>query len=185
MELCMTRRLALAAVLLAAVPITVRAQGTRTTLKSISGEIFPGETPSSFRVENAARAGLQRLWQESTDARAERVACIGGRFEGDSIVVTSVGMLDARGADSTSVSAQQSIDECGPPYFLGTVHTHLNVPDGKSPYSNFSGADRGVMYLWWKRWQEDGFFCLLYSGDRAHCEIVSPGKGVNGHGTPY
>lgn len=161
------------------------AQALRAPMTSISGEVFPGETPSAFRVDRVAGNALRRLWAESVAARAERVACIGGRVEGDSVVVTSVGWLEARGADSTSISAQQSIDECGPPHFLGTVHTHLNVPDGKSIYSNFSGADRGVMYLWWKRWETDGFFCLLYAEHRAHCELIAPGRGIYGHGTPY
>jgi hypothetical protein len=27
------------------------------------------------------------------------------------------------------------------------------------------------MLLWWRRWQIDGTFCLLYTASAAHCEI--------------
>lgn len=161
------------------------AQAARAPLRALSGEIIPTETPSSFRITAEARRDLRRLWQESTGAGAERVACLDGRIEGDSAIVTRIGRLEARRADSTSVSAQQSIDECGPPRFLGTVHTHLNVTDERSRFAAFSGADRGVMYLWWKQWQVDGIFCVLYTAEKAHCELVAPGRGLYGHGTAY
>jgi len=54
------------------------------------------------------------------------------------------------------------------------VHTHVALRDGRRPYSLFSGADRGVMMLWWRRWRMDGIFCLLYSGDEVICEIEGP-----------
>ena len=56
----------------------------------------------------------------------------------------------------------------------GTVHTHVALRDGHLPYSLFSGADRGIMMLWWRRWREDGIFCLLYSAEEVICEIEGP-----------
>jgi hypothetical protein len=46
--------------------------------------------------------------------------------------------------------------------------------DGRQPYSLFSGADRGIMMLWWRRWKVDGIFCLLYSAEEVICEIEGP-----------
>ena len=54
------------------------------------------------------------------------------------------------------------------------MHTHVALRDGLRPYSLFSGADRGVMMLWWHRWQVDGVFCLLYSENDVICEIEGP-----------
>ena len=54
------------------------------------------------------------------------------------------------------------------------MHTHVALRDGRRPYSLFSGADRGVMMLWWQRWQVDGTFCLLYSENEVICEIEGP-----------
>lgn len=175
----------LAVTMLAAASAAPAQQTARGPIRALSGEIIPGETPSSFRITPEASRALRRLWQESTGAGAERVACLDGRIEGDSAIVTRIGWLEARHADSTSISAQQSIDECGPPRFLGTVHTHLNVTDERSRFAAFSGADRGVMYLWWKQWNADGIFCVLYTAEKAHCELVAPGRGLFGHGTAY
>jgi hypothetical protein len=30
------------------------------------------------------------------------------------------------------------------------------------------------MMLWWQRWNVDGVFCLLYSGEEVICEIEGP-----------
>jgi hypothetical protein len=54
------------------------------------------------------------------------------------------------------------------------VHTHVALRDGRFPYSLFSGADRGVMMLWWQRWRLAGIFCLLYSDEDVICEIEGP-----------
>ena len=43
------------------------------------------------------------------------------------------------------------------------------------PYRNFSGADRGIMFLWWQRWEVDGMFCVLYSETDAFCEVLGAG----------
>ena len=58
-----------------------------------------------------------------------------------------------------------------------TVHTHVALRDGARPYARFSGADRGVNQIWWRRWKADGMFCVLFSATDAYCEIDGP-KGV-------
>jgi hypothetical protein len=74
-------------------------------------------------------------------------------------------------------TARQSLETCGPPRWQGTVHTHVALYDGERPYSRFSGADRGVNRLWWRRWNAEGMFCVLYSQTGAYCEIDGP-RGV-------
>jgi hypothetical protein len=54
------------------------------------------------------------------------------------------------------------------------VHTHVALYDGAHPYARFSGADRGVNRLWWRRWDAEGMFCVLYSPTDAYCEIDGP-----------
>ena len=78
-------------------------------------------------------------------------------------------------ADSLGVTARQSLDACGPPRWQGTVHTHVALYDGERPYSRFSGADRGVNGIWWRRWKTEGMFCVLFSPVDAYCEIDGPG----------
>jgi hypothetical protein len=88
--------------------------------------------------------------------------------------ISEVLPLEVGHSDSLGVSASASLETCGPPRWRGTVHTHVALRDGRSPYSLFSGADRGVMMLWLKRWREDGIFCLLYSAEEVICEIEGP-----------
>jgi hypothetical protein len=78
-------------------------------------------------------------------------------------------MLDATSADSSNVSAQTSLTECGAPEWFGTVHTHIARFQG-IPFSTFSPADRWVMAAWRKAWREEGVFCVLYSDTMSHCE---------------
>lgn len=132
------------------------------------------KAPTAFRFELPARTELRTLWRESVMATAERVACLGGRIETDTVVVERVRPLVPVDADSMGISAKQSIDECGPPDFQGTVHTHIALYDGQHPYETFSGADRGVMMLWARQWKTDGMFCVLYTHDTAHCELQGP-----------
>jgi hypothetical protein len=127
--------------------------------------------PSRFHFDSAASAGLRELWARSRDEGRERVACMGGDFVDDHVYVRRVLLLEPTGADSTSVSAQASIDTCGPPSWHGTVHTHIALIGGERPYERFSGADRGVMLMWWKRWKRDGMFCVLYTERDAYCEV--------------
>lgn len=134
--------------------------------------------PSTFRFEVDARPELHRLWEASTQAKAERVACLAATIDSDAVHISRVLPLDPGPADSLGISAGASLDQCGPPAWRGTVHTHVALRDGRRPYSLFSGADRGVMMLWWRRWQVDGVFCLLYSRQEVICEIEGPGGAV-------
>lgn len=134
--------------------------------------------PSTFRFELDAQPELHRLWEESAHAKAERVACLAASIDSDTVHITRVLALDPGPADSLGISAGASLENCGPPKWRGTVHTHVALRDGRRPYSLFSGADRGVMMLWWRRWNVDGIFCLLYSGTEVICEIEGPGGAV-------
>jgi hypothetical protein len=130
--------------------------------------------PTVFRFEADAQPDLHRLWEASSAAKSERVACLAAAIESDTVRITRVLPLESGRADSLGISAAASLENCGPPLWRGTVHTHVALRDGRSPYSLFSGADRGVMMLWWQRWRVDGVFCLLYSGNEVICEIEGP-----------
>jgi hypothetical protein len=134
--------------------------------------------PSVFRFEPDARPQLHQLWDASINARAERVACLAASIEDDTVRISDVFPLGTARSDSMGVSAQASLDTCGPPRWRGTVHTHVALRDGRRPYSLFSGADRGVMMLWWQQWREDGVFCLLYTEQDVICEIEGPDGAV-------
>lgn len=134
--------------------------------------------PSALLFDLDARPELHRLWEASAQAKAERVACLAATIDSDAVHITRVLPLDPGEADSLGISAGASLDQCGPPEWRGTVHTHVALRDGRRPYSLFSGADRGVMMLWWRRWQVDGVFCLLYSAQEVICEIEGPGGAV-------
>jgi hypothetical protein len=69
-----------------------------------------------------------------------------------------------------AISATASIDQCGPPRWVGTVHTHVAAYDGDRPSTRFSGQDRVVQRMWYDRWHTDGVFCVVYSAQDAHCE---------------
>lgn len=135
-----------------------------------------GRRPRAFRFESDAQTELRRLWVASSGAKAERVACLAGEIRRDTVMVTRILPLTGR-ADSLSVSARQSLETCGPARWQGTVHTHVALRDGVRPYARFSGADRGVNRLWWRRWNAEGMFCVLYSATDAYCEIAGP-RGV-------
>jgi hypothetical protein len=130
--------------------------------------------PRAFRFEADTRPELHRLWDASLLAKAERVACLAGSIEGDTVRISHVFPLQSGPSDSLGISAAASLEQCGPPEWRGTVHTHVALRDGRQPYSLFSGADRGVMMLWWRRWKVDGIFCLLYSAEDVICELEGP-----------
>lgn len=134
----------------------------------------PNSVPRAFRFEGSTRSQLQKLWDESAEAKAERVGCLAGLIEQDTVRITGVLALESGRSDSLGISAAASLETCGPPSWRGTVHTHVALRDGRQPYSLFSGADRGIMMLWWRRWKEDGIFCLLYSAQEVICEIEGP-----------
>jgi hypothetical protein len=127
--------------------------------------------PHVFRFEPDARDALHLLWSSSLESRTERVACLAGVIEGDTVRVLRILPLVAIGGDSLGISANASLEACGPPEWHGTVHTHIALRAGQRPYSTFSGADRGVMLMWGQRWRANGIFCVLFSSEQAHCEL--------------
>jgi hypothetical protein len=155
----------------------------RLTLCSLSAALVgalgaaSGSVPSTFTFELPARPELHRLWEASTSAKAERVACLAASLDGDTVRISRVAALETPRADSLGISAASSLEQCRPPEWRGTVHTHVALRNGL-PYSLFSGADRGVMMLWWRRWNVDGLFCLLYSSTEVICEMEGPERAV-------
>ena len=132
--------------------------------------------PRRFDFTDSASDDLHTLWNRSVAAGREMVGCMAGQIlSRDLVRITKVRLLESNRGDSLGVSAQASIDQCGPPSFAGTVHTHIAHWDGEHPYAKFSGADRGVMFMWWKEWQVDGMFCVLYSPTLAYCEMLGRG----------
>lgn len=150
----------------------VVAAGVAITLGAASRSV-----PSAFTFELPARPELHRLWEGSIAAKAERVACLAASVDGDTVHISRVLPLETSRADSLGISAASSLESCGPPEWRGTVHTHVALRNGL-PYSLFSGADRGVMMLWWRRWNIDGIFCLLYSPTEVICEMEGPERAV-------
>jgi hypothetical protein len=68
------------------------------------------------------------------------------------------------------ISALESVEQCGPPDWSGTVHTHIVLYSEDLPSKRFSAQDRIAMRLWYDRWRTDGVFCVLYSLEYANCE---------------
>jgi hypothetical protein len=134
--------------------------------------------PQAVAIEPEARATLHQLWDASLGARTEQVACLGGSIDGDTVRINRILVLSAGAGDSLAVTARNSLDSCGPPTWQGTVHTHIALRDGQRPYSSFSGADRGVMLMWWQRWRTTGIFCVVYSAQGVHCELDGVEGGV-------
>jgi len=134
--------------------------------------------PSAFRFEAEVQLQLHQLWESSSTDKAERVACLAATIQGDTVKISRLLPLDVGRSDSLGISAASSLESCGPPAWRGTVHTHVALQDGQKPYSLFSGADRGVMMLWWRRWAAAGVFCLLYTDRDAICEIEGPSGAV-------
>ena len=126
--------------------------------------------PDAVAVAAEAATAMRALWNASVAAHSELVGCLASSVDGDTLRITRIQPLLA-GADSLAVSAESSLETCGPPTWQGTVHTHIALTADQRPYALFSGADRGIMLMWWQRWKSDGTFCLLYAQDQAHCEI--------------
>lgn len=122
-------------------------------------------------IEAPARPALSALWRASVTARAERVACLSGRIGTDSVWITGAAPIVTRGADSLAAEGEPSLAQCGPPRWIGTVHTHVRSTDAADPAERFSPGDRAQMSEWARRWSRAGAFCLLHSAQAAHCEI--------------
>lgn len=125
---------------------------------------------ASFRFSTEAGAALEALWEESVAAQQELVACLAADIRGDTVFVSRVLRLEPDAADSLGISAIASVEQCGPPEWDGTVHTHVALYTEDSPSRRFSGQDRVVMRMWYSRWRADGVFCVAYSERSAHCE---------------
>ena len=125
---------------------------------------------ASFQFGQDAGHALREMWQKSLAAREERVACLASFIRNDTVFVTDIALLEPEGADSMGISATRSVEECGPPRWSGTVHTHIALYTDDLPSTRFSGQDRIAMRLWYDRWKSDGVFCLIYSVRDAHCE---------------
>jgi hypothetical protein len=166
----------LAALALATAAVRLTAQaGPSPTAAGTAVPVVPvvrraADDDATFRFSDEARDALRSLWQESVDAKEERVACIGGVVDPSGAAITRVHELTTSRADSFGVSAVASLRRCAPPNWLGTVHTHIARQDGQ-PYILFSGADRIIMQMWRSRWHADGVFCILYDDTHAHCEV--------------
>lgn len=126
--------------------------------------------PAALTVAASAQADLHALWSASVATKVERVGCLASVIDEDTLRLLRVLPLEA-GADAEAVSARSSLETCGPPDWQGTVHTHIARSATGGAYRFFSGADRGVMLMWWQRWKADGAFCLLYAETELHCEI--------------
>jgi hypothetical protein len=127
-------------------------------------------TGGTFHFSPEAGRGLLALWQESLAAKEERVACLASTIRNDTVFVNRIVALKPENADSMGISATASVEQCGPPAWSGTVHTHIALYSDSLPSTHFSAQDRTAMRLWYDRWHTDGVFCLIYSSRDAHCE---------------
>lgn len=141
-------------------------------LAAANAALLSAQSPArpAFRFSRDAGAALRDLWRASLAAREERVACLASTIKNDTVWVTRVGALEPEGADSLGISASASVDQCGPPEWSGTVHTHIALYTDDLPSTKFSAQDRTAMRLWYDRWHADGVFCVVYSQEDAHCE---------------
>ena len=133
---------------------------------------------ATFRFSQQAGVTLQAMWRESVATREERVACLASTIRSDTVFVTRVSPLEPEDADSMGISASKSVEQCGPPTWSGTVHTHIAMYSDSLPSTRFSAQDRTAMRLWYDRWHANGVFCLIYSARDAHCEADGVAGGM-------
>jgi hypothetical protein len=129
-----------------------------------------GGSRAAFRFSREAGLGLRALWDASLEAREERVACLAASIRNDTVFVSRVVAIESEDADSMGVSARASVEQCSPPEWSGTVHTHIALYSEDRPSMRFSAQDRAAMWLWYDRWHADGVFCVVYSRQEALCE---------------
>jgi len=154
--------------------VIVRLRGLALLLGLCAGPLT-GQAQPVWSLAQAAKNGFADLWDASLAGRREYVACLGGWLEGDTVHVTEILPLEVTQADSLTAEAQVSIEQCGPPEWIGTVHTHIRSTDDDRPSGFFSPSDRSVMSAWVARWGQQGAFCLLHSDQAAKCEVYPPG----------
>lgn len=133
--------------------------------------ILFGPTQPVWVFEPEAGATIRSVWDASVIAQQERVACLAGTVSRDSVIVTAAGPVEPGEADSLTANAENSLEQCSPPQWIGTLHTHVRSTDDPSPAAHFSGQDRVVMSLWASRWRRPGAFCVAYGPRSAHCEV--------------
>ena len=133
--------------------------------------ILLGRTQPAWVFEREAGVTIRSVWDASVIAQQERVACLAGTIGPDTVVVTAAMPLTPGEADSLTANAESSLEQCGPPQWIGTIHTHVRSTDDPSPAPHFSGQDRVVMSLWASRWRRPGAFCVAYGPRSAHCEV--------------
>jgi hypothetical protein len=136
----------------------------------------PGQALPKWRFAQPAKDSLKHLWTESIATKSEHVGCLGGRIDLDTVRVERVLPLDAAPGDSLTAPAELSLATCGPPRWIGTVHTHVRSTDDPAPAPRFSPDDRNVMSLWSRQWRRRGAFCVIYSDRGAHCEVYPPNR---------
>ncbi len=140
----------------------------------VAGPLAGQEQPV-WALAREAKNGFADLWDASVASRRESVACLGGWLEGDTVHVDRVLPLEVEQADSLTAEALESIARCGPPQWIGTVHSHVRSTDDPEPSRRFSPSDRAVMSEWVRRWARQGAFCVLHGTGAAHCEVYPPG----------
>ncbi|MGH7497593.1 MAG: hypothetical protein ACREL3_01945 [Gemmatimonadales bacterium] len=126
--------------------------------------------PPAFRFAREAGSALAALWESSFASKEERVACLAATVRNDTVFVSRILALEPVEADSMGIGSESSVEQCGPPEWAGTVHTHVAMYTDSLPSTRFSAQDRGVMSRWYERWHSDGVFCVVYSARGAHCE---------------
>jgi hypothetical protein len=137
---------------------------------SLEAQANGGASRAVFRFSRDAGVAVRALWQASLAAREERVACLATTIRNDTVFVSRITPVESEEADSMGISAIASIDQCGPPEWSGTIHSHIALYTDDRPSTKFSAQDRTAMRLWYDRWHADGVFCLVYSEEDAHCE---------------
>jgi hypothetical protein len=149
---------------------TLMMRGTAAAILMLS----PRTARDTWQLSDAAKTGFKTIWTTSVDERRERVGCMSGSIEGDTVYVARVKLLPDGPADSLTAAAEISLAECAAPEWIGTVHTHVRSTDSEEPVARFSPGDRAVMSEWARQYERAGAFCVLYSAKGAHCEIWPP-----------
>ena len=138
---------------------------------SALGSAVSAQSSREWVITRTAGRVLAGVWTESVVTRRERVACLSGRIERDTVWIEGARLLPADRADSLTADGTLSIAACNPPAWFGSAHTHVRSTDDSTPAPRFSAGDRTVMSLWSQRWARQGAFCVLYGEGRAHCEL--------------
>lgn len=141
---------------------------------------LPAQGQPGWFLSQGVKNAFADLWDASNLEHRELVACLGGVVAEDSVHVLTVHPLEIAQSDSLTAEARHSIELCGPPEWIGTIHTHIRSLDDERPAPRFSPSDRVVMSEWVRRWETRGAFCVLHSDRAAQCEVYPPPRGGTG-----